>query len=1011
MPRMQILSAVEVHAFGTPPILNAAQRKAVFDLPGAFQKEAEKLRDPIHQIGFWLNAGYFRNGRRCFEPEVFHARDIAYVAARLGHDAALFSPAAYPARSRQRHCKIIEGLSGFRPMDDGHEARLVEAIDRHVAAHDTPKAIFYAAVEKLTADKVVLPPYHRLQEAILSAISRLRIRQARLIEKRLSKELQAELDALLEETDDEGGDRRYPLTALKRHSQSVRPHEVKTRLANHDKLSQLYARLDPLVGALGWDQKSVRVYAQAVIKSDVRDLRRRSPADRHLHLIAFVAHQYYTLQDNLIATLLSSVKAAENTAAREHKDWCYAERKSQAAKLKARIAAFEAHFKTAMATLKQVFIAKDLTDSEKLASLELLLFPVDDTPVLSDEILRGMKEDADITGDDGAQYYKFLEGKSRRLQNRAAGVLRTLSFQAETHVNPLFAALGHFQKCGGAITKTAPVMFLDPAERAAVGSGDAFRPSLYKVLLFQRVAQAIKSGSINLSHSIKFRPLDGYMIGADRWRRERDDLLAQAGMTAFSSPTEVLKTLEAALADQFAKTNANIEAGANAHVKRMPSGHLSLKTPKQDDVDSETLSRYFPQRHFVPLTEILGTIDGATSFSESLTHLRRQYARPVQRAVLFAGVIGMGCGIGLRKMGRISGDIKEDALEHAADWHFSHENIVAANDRIVAVMDGLDLPEVYRRRSGQTHTASDGQKFEVMADSLEANRSYKYFGKGQGVSAYTFVDSRGFLWYSTVFSAAERESAYVIDGLMHNDVVKSDIHSTDTHGYSEAVFSVTHFLEIAYAPRIKSLKRQTLYAFRSMPQQDRKTWAVQPQKYIDEAVVRDHWEDILRLVVTIKLKQATASDIFRRLNSYSKQNTLYTALKAFGRIIKTLFILRYIDDVDLRMAIEAQLNQVELANRFTRAVAVGNPREFAYAHQEDQQVAEACNRLIKNAIICWNYLYLEMRLRSSDPAQRKVLLLAVKTHSPMSWAHINLLGEYDFSEAKLTDSHGILPLN
>src|SRR3546814_9848369 len=52
-------------------------------------------------------------------------------------------------------------------------------------------------------------------------------------------------------------------------------------------------------------------------------------------------------------------------------------------------------------------------------------------------------------------------------------------------------------------------------------------------------------------------------------------------------------------------------------------------------------------------------------------------------------------------MGRISGAIKEDALEHAADWHFSHENIVAANDRIVAVMDGLDLPEIYRRQEGR----------------------------------------------------------------------------------------------------------------------------------------------------------------------------------------------------------------------------------------------------------------------------------------------------------------------
>ena len=107
----------------------------------------------------------------------------------------------------------------------------------------------------------------------------------------------------------------------------------------------------------------------------------------------------------------------------------------------------------------------------------------------------------------------------------------------------------------------------------------------------------------------------------------------------------------------------------------------------------------------------------------------------------------------------------------------------------------------------------------------------------------------------------------MIHGLMHNDVVKSDIHSTDTHGYSEAVFGVTHLLEIAYAPRIKSLKHQTLYAFRSMSQQDRKTWAAQPQKYVDKTVIRDHWEDILRLVVTIKLKKATASDIFRRLNS------------------------------------------------------------------------------------------------------------------------------------------------
>jgi hypothetical protein len=82
----------------------------------------------------------------------------------------------------------------------------------------------------------------------------------------------------------------------------------------------------------------------------------------------------------------------------------------------------------------------------------------------------------------------------------------------------------------------------------------------------------------------------------------------------------------------------------------------------------------------------------------------------------------------------------------------------------------------------------------VRGDSLHASRSFKYFGQGHGVSAYTFVDERNFLWHSLMISAADRESAYVIDGLMHNDVVKSDIHSTDSHGYTEAVFGLTHLL-------------------------------------------------------------------------------------------------------------------------------------------------------------------------------------------------------------------------
>ena len=163
-------------------------------------------------------------------------------------------------------------------------------------------------------------------------------------------------------------------------------------------------------------------------------------------------------------------------------------------------------------------------------------------------------------------------------------------------------------------------------------------------------------------------------------------------------------------------------------------------------------------------------------------------------------------------------------------------------------------------------------------------------------------------------------------------------------------------------------------------------------------VLIQFWDDILRFIATIKLKETTASDIFRRLNSYSKQHGLYHALKAFGQILKSIFILRVIDEPVLRMSIEKVLSAIEHVHAFTRAVSIGNPREFLQAEKEDQEMAEASKRLIKNCIICWNYLYLSQKLAEiDDPAKRKELLQGMAHGSAAAWGHLNLLGEYDFS--------------
>lgn len=66
--------------------------------------------------------------------------------------------------------------------------------------------------------------------------------------------------------------------------------------------------------------------------------------------------------------------------------------------------------------------------------------------------------------------------------------------------------------------------------------------------------------------------------------------------------------------------------------------------------------------------------------------------------------------------------------------------------------------------------------------------------------------------------------------------------------------------------------------------------------------------------------------------------------------------------------------------------------------------------ILKNYIVCWNYLYLSQKLAEiTDPTLHETLLQAILHGSVVAWRHLNLLGEYNFSEAKLQDTVGIKP--
>jgi TnpA family transposase len=304
-----------------------------------------------------------------------------------------------------------------------------------------------------------------------------------------------------------------------------------------------------------------------------------------------------------------------------------------------------------------------------------------------------------------------------------------------------------------------------------------------------------------------------------------------------------------------------------------------------------------------------------------------------------------------------------------------------------------------RHNINENHTSSDGQKYSIDSniDSTNAGFSNKYFGANKGVVAYTFIDESHKLFHSIVINVSERESGYVIDGLLHNETVKSDLHSGDSHAYTEVIFGLTNLLGFNFGPRIKHFKDQQLYSFHTPKYYHSLAYKLTPKRKINTQIIKESWDDILRFIATIRERKTTATQLLKRLTSYSRQHKLYTALKEFGKIIKTDFLLNFIDDVKLRQRIEKQLNKVEASNRFSKAVFFGNNQEFTVSTAEEQNIANNSKRLIQNAIILWNYLYLTKKLQQANKKEKDEIFDSLKNSSIVHWQHINFYGTYDFT--------------
>jgi TnpA family transposase len=95
-----------------------------------------------------------------------------------------------------------------------------------------------------------------------------------------------------------------------------------------------------------------------------------------------------------------------------------------------------------------------------------------------------------------------------------------------------------------------------------------------------------------------------------------------------------------------------------------------------------------------------------------------------------------------------------------------------------------------------------------------------------------------------------------------------------------------------------------------------------------------------------------------KLQAFRQQNALTQALQEYGRLIRTLHILRWYDDETGRRWINRQLNKGESVHSLRSAITIANRGQLRRKQEEALTNQAGCLNLVTNAVILWNTVYM-----------------------------------------------------
>ena len=374
---------------------------------------------------------------------------------------------------------------------------------------------------------------------------------------------------------------------------------------------------------------------------------------------------------------------------------------------------------------------------------------------------------------------------------------------------------------------------------------------------------------------------------------------------------------------------------------------------------------------------------------------------------LIAVLVAEACNIGLPAVAdENNAALKASRLAWVKQTYLQADVITHGNAKLVDYHSRLPL--VQQWGAGEI-ASSDGQRFVVPVKSLHSGFNSKYFGSKRGITYYTLISDQFTQLHGQVISGTVRDSLFILANLLEQvtSLQPTEIMS-DTGAYSDVIFGLFYLLGFKFSPRLKDLKHARYWRVNA-----RATYAEfneVSQNRINTVRIADYWDDVVRVVGSLKLGKVKAPDILRVLAKDSVLNGIGKAIAEIGRVAKTVYLLEYHNDEGYRRKINAQLNRGEARHSLVDAVLHGKKGEIHKHFKRGMESQLGALGFVVNNIVLWNTEYVGAILGLLEAIGVDVLEEDVARVSPVRWAHVNMLGRYEFLLSPVVAEGDLRPL-